>query len=255
MRKDMFLITCSARTGSTLLQSYIGSHPDTMVHGEIYTPNRVSGMSGKYSHISGDKDKSEALGKWRNANQTAFMYKYTYDSQGKDIVGQKLKHEELLRPEFSETREAVRADTDIKIIHIYRQNLFERFASWWLVNHVTGVTELTQGAPDLEFKKTIIPIQACQQNFDETTARYAYFRKFFAEHPTFNVTYEDLISDQRDAILEELSSFLGIRSVPLETTLRKVSPKNLRSVIENYDELADHFSKTPHGKYFEEAKA
>lgn len=194
MRSDLFMITCSARTGSTLLQTLLASHPDTLVHGEVYVPNRVAALSGRHSPLVKDEEKNALLTEFRDHNQPAFLYKYIYDAQGHKIVGHKLKHEELLLPKFAETREAVRKDIDIKIVTICRRNLFERFVSWWLVNQVNGVAIVTNDAKKPEFQTVSIPIGCCREDFDQTLGRYRFFSKFYDQHSTFELNYEDLLA-------------------------------------------------------------
>lgn len=255
MRNDMFMITCAARTGSTLLQSYLRSHPDTTMHGEVYTTHRTSDLAGKFNVLIRDTKSNEELTRWRDANQTAFLYKYIYESQGKKAVGHKLKHDELLLPKFAETRECLRRDTDIKIIHLYRKNLFERFVSWWVVNHVTGITMLTDTSKDPEFKPTVIPIAACQKNFNDTIAHYNIFSELFSKHRVLEMTYEDLIGPDRESVLANLMVFLEIDNLKLSSTLRKITPKDLRLVVANLDEIVDHFTGTKYEQFFEGARA
>ena len=250
MRSDLFMITCSARTGSTLLQTFLASHPDTLVHGEVYVPNRVAALSGIHSPLVKDEEKNALLTEFRDHNQPAFLYKYIYDAQGHKVVGHKLKHEELLLPKFAETREAVRKDTDIKIVTIYRRNLFERFVSWWLVNHVTGVTMITEKDEKPEFHPVSIPINRCREDFDQTLGRYQFFSNFFSKHQTFALNYEDLLGDNRDQILGELQEFLGIDAISLSSPLKKVAPKDIRSLIINFDEIVDHFKGTKYEEFF-----
>jgi LPS sulfotransferase NodH len=251
MRNDMFMITCAARTGSTLLQSYLRSHPDTTMHGEVYTTQRTSDLAGSFNALIRDPKSNEKLTRWRDANQTAFLYKYIYENQGKKAVGHKLKHDELLLPKFAETRECIRRDTDIKIIHLYRKNLFERFVSWWVVNHVTGITMLTDKSKDPEFKPTVIPVAACQSNFNDTIARYNIFSGLFAKHRVLKMTYEDLTGPKRESVLAELTTFLEIDNIQLSSNLRKVTPKDLRQVVANLDEIVDYFTGTKYEQFFE----
>lgn len=179
------------------------------------------------------------------------MYKYVFDAQGKKSVGLKLKHEELFLPKFAETREAVRRDTDIKIIHLRRENLFARFVSWWLATKVTQVTEIHSESARPELQQVEIPIKDCHVDMDRSVARYAFFQKMFAQHPIYEVTYEQLAGDQRDDTLKEIQTFLGVEPRTLSSKLRKVVNKDLREIVTNYDELADHFAKTQHAKCFE----
>lgn len=252
LRNDMYMITCSARTGSSLLETSLLSHPDIQSHGEVYDPKRIGALRGKYSDMTQDVEQNKKLKAFRDKNQSAFLYKYVFDPQGKKAVGLKLKHEELLLPVFAETREAIRADTDIKIISLSRENLFHRFVSWWIANKVTKITEIHSDTDRPEIPSFEIPIKDCQVDFDRTTARYGFFRKMFSGHDILDITYEQLAGDQRERILEEIQDFLGVERQTLHSRLKKVVKNDMRSIVSNYDELAAHFAQTPYRHFFGE---
>ncbi len=252
MRDDLYMITCAARTGSSLLETSLLSHPEIMSHGEVYHADRIGSLRGYYGAQVTDTEQNAALTRFRDANQTAFLYKYVYDAQGKKAVGHKLKHEELMMAKFAETREAVRRDTDIKIIHLSRINLFERFVSWWMAAKVTGVTEIHSDADRPEVTAAEIPAAACRENFDQVTARYGFFQTLFKDHPIFEVTYEDLNSPRRDAVLAEIQAFLGVEARPLESRLKKVNVKRMRDLVSNYDALKEAFADSPYHAFFTE---
>ena len=252
MRDDLYMITCAARTGSSFLETSLLSHPDIMSHGEVYPPTHVGSLRGIYTPLTQDDDSRMELTKYRDSNQTAFLYKYVYDSQGHRRVGHKFKHEELLLPKFAETREALRRDTDIKIIHLRRENLFQRFVSAWVVNKVTGVTEIHSDDERPRVESVEIPPQACRDNFDQTGARYRFFQKFFSEHPVYELTYEQLVGAERGRFLMEVQSFLGVEPKSLTSQLKKVTTPSMRSIVNNYDELKEHFAASPYAVFFEE---
>ena len=163
----------------------------------------------------------------------------------------KLKHDELMLPKFAETREAIRQDTDIKIIHLHRQNLFARFVSHWLAANVTKITEIHSDADRPTLHPVELPIKECHVDFDRTSARYNFFQKMFSNHPIFQLSYEDIVGDDGANVLRDVQDFLGVEQQPLSTNLRKVIAKDLREIVLNYDELADHFANTPYGHFFE----
>lgn len=250
MRNDMYMITCSARTGSSLLETSLLSHPDIQSHGEVYDPNRIGALRGRYSDMVLDEEVNAKLTAFRDQNQTAFLYKYVFDAQGKATVGLKLKHEELMLPKFAETREAIRRDTDIKIIHLSRENLFQRFVSLWIANNVTKTTEIHSDADRPDIPRITIPIKECHVDFDRTSARYAFFQKMFADHEIVNVSYEQLAGSQRPDVLAKIQTFLGVSPQELSSRLKKVVTKDMRSIVANYDDLASHFAGTPYSHFF-----
>lgn len=221
MRQDMYLITCAARTGSSLLETSLLSHPEIMSHGEVYHPAKIGALRGKYSSIVQNENDNLKLTQFREKNQAAFLYKYVFDAQGHTAVGCKLKHEELLLPQFAETREAVRFDTDIKIIHLRRENLFQRFVSWWIANKVTGITEIHSESERPELKKFTIPYEDCKENFDQVSARYTLIKTLLRDHPTIEVSYEQLTGPDGSEVFNSIQDFLGVNRSPMSSRDRK----------------------------------
>src|SRR5207249_6431079 len=43
-----FMITCPARSGSSMLVHLLRSHPEICAHDEVFSPDKVRGLSGKY---------------------------------------------------------------------------------------------------------------------------------------------------------------------------------------------------------------
>ena len=250
MRKDLYIITCAARTGSSLLETSLLSHPEVLSHGEVYHPSKIGALRGKYTSLVGNETSNKTMTEFRERNQVAFLYKYVFDAQGHSSVGCKFKHEELLLPCFAETREAIRRDKDIKIIHLRRENLFERFVSWWIANKVTGITEIHSEDQRPEIKPFEIPFSACKENFDEVTARYNFVRNMLREHPSHEVSYEELTGENSNDEFSLLLDFLGVSRRPLQSRLKKVVSMEMRQIVSNYAELKIAFQNSNYASFF-----
>ena len=251
IRSDTFMISCPARTGSTLLTSYLQSHPQILCHGEIYAPEHVREILGTYNQLQQDNpDYGEALRNYRDNQPLAFLYKIALDRQARKVVGFKLKHDELVRPYMKQTRDLIQKDTDIKIIHLRRENLLERYLSWYIVNHVTGITMRVKGQSLPKIDQVKLDPNKCQENFEQTEKRYDFFKQIFINHPVLEVTYEELVSEQKRQKLSEIQDFLAVKHINLSSKLVKVIQKDVRKTIENYGELRDFFSNTKYSKFF-----
>ena len=248
MRDDLYMITCAARTGSSFLETSLLSHPDIMSHGEVYPPTHVGSLRGIYTPLTQDDDSRMELTQYRDSNQTAFLYKYVYDAQGHRIVGHKFEVEELLLPKFAETREALRRDTDIKIIHLRRENLFQRFVSAWLVNKVTGVTEIHSDDQRPMVEGVEIPRRRVG--------------KFRPNRRTVSLLSEVLLG--ASGIRVDIRTVGGprARAVPpggaviprrepkaLTSNLKKVTAPSMRSIVSNYDDFKEHFAASPYALF------
>jgi len=104
-----YMITCPARTGSTMLVQLLRSHPEICSHGEVFTPHRITGITGIYAQERREEpDFLERLAVERNDDPIKFLYKIVLDPQGKKAVGFKLKHDELVLPEYKALLEEMR---------------------------------------------------------------------------------------------------------------------------------------------------
>src|SRR5207247_5050644 len=140
-RDNIYMITCPARTGSTMLVHLLRSHPEICSQCEVLLTKRITGITGTYLKKSREQaDFIERLSRDRDSDPIKFLYKIVLDLQGKKAVGFKLKHDELVLPEYKALRDEIAADLDFRIINLYRENLLRRFLSNYIVNIVTHTT-------------------------------------------------------------------------------------------------------------------
>src|SRR6266478_1411251 len=112
-RDNIYMITCAARTGSTMLVRLLRSHPEICSHDEILTSDTTGGITGTYLTKWGEEpDFIERLSAERDRDPIKFLYKIVLDLQGKKAVCFKLKHDELVLPEYKALRDEIAADFD-----------------------------------------------------------------------------------------------------------------------------------------------
>jgi hypothetical protein len=236
-----------------MLVHLLRSHPEICSHSEVFTPNRITGITGTYLKKSRQQpDFLEKLSRERDRDPIKFLYKIVLDLQGKKVVGFKLKHDELVLPEFKVLRDEVVADLDFRIIHLRRENLLRRFLSHYLANRITHTTLAVQGqhVPDVPPVR-LDPLE-CQRDFETTLKRDAEFRELFARHRSFSLSYEEMVTRDPEK-MAALLEFLGVSPRELTTTTKKLGNDNLRSAISNFDELRSYFAGSSFCKFFEDA--
>ncbi len=69
--------------------------------------------------------------------------------------------------------------------------------------------------------------------------------------PMLSLYYEDLLVD-RQATLERVFSFLGVRFEPVWGRCNKNTNDDLREAVSNFDELRSHYVGTPYEQMFDE---
>src|SRR5947207_3404845 len=248
-----FMITCPARSGSSMLVHLLRSHPEICAHDEVFSPDKVRGLSGKYLQRSReDPGFIEWLSAEKYRDPIRFLYKFVLDPDGKKAVGFKLKHDELVLPGYETVRNEIASNRNLRIVHLRRNNLLRRYLSHYIAANVTRVTLAVgeQSIPELPPIR-LDPVD-CERDFETTIIRQAEFTVLFAGHRSFSISYEQLISGERSQ-LDKLLRFLGVSTRELTTTTRRLGRDNLRSVIANYDELREYFCGSRFAEFFEDS--
>ena len=246
------MITCPARSGSTMLVHLLRSNPQICSHDEIFSPNKITGLIGIYLEQSQrDPEFVDRLSNERDRDPIRFLYQVALDSQGKRAVGFKLKHDELVLPEFQKVREAIVSDREIRIIHLRRENLLRRYLSHYIALRVTRVTLAVLDQPIPQVGAVRLDPVECEQDFHTVMEREAQLKKLLARHTGFHISYEEMVA--RDpGQMAALQDFLGVRQTILTTTTKKLGNSRLRDAIENFDELKEFFADGPFLRFFDE---
>jgi hypothetical protein len=252
-RDNIYMITCAARTGSTMLVYLLRSHPEICSHGEIFSPGKIGGLSGTYlSKRHARPEFIDHLSAERDRDPIKFLYKIALDLQGKKAVSFKLKYEELILPEYKTLRDEIVNDRDFRIIHLRRENLLRRYLSHYVVNFVTHVTMAIHGQVIPEVPRVELDPHDCQKDFETVLGREKEFVELFAQHPSFSISYEEMVAGDAKKI-GALLDFMGVSSRELTTTTRRLGCDDLRQVIANFEELRTYFAGSSYSKFFEQA--
>ena len=253
-RDNIYVITCPARTGSSMLVHLLRSHPEICSHDEVFSfPGTIGGMTGTYlMKCRADPGFVDSLSAEKDRDPIKFLYKIVLDLQGKKAVGFKLKHDELVLPEYKVLRGEVANDLDFRIIHLRRENLLRRYLSHYIANRVTGVTLVVRGQTMPEMQPVVLDSHECQKDFETVLAREKEFAELFAQHPSFSISYEEMIVPGAEKI-QSLLDFIGVSRRELTTTTRKLGRDDLRQVIANFEDLRTYFAGSPYSRFFENA--
>ncbi len=237
-----------------MLVHLLRSHPDIISHDEVFaSPGIVGGMTGTYLlKRRAELDFAEHMAAVKDRDPIKFLYKIVLDLQGKKAVCFKLKHDELVRPEYKVLRDEIVNDQDFRIIHLRRENLLCRYLSYYIANYVTRVTLAVHGQTIPEIQPVVLDPLKCQEDFETVLAREKEFAELFAQHPGFSISYEEMITPGSEKV-QCLLDFMGVSRRELTTTTKKLRGNDLRSAIANFDELRSHFAASPYSKFFEDA--
>lgn len=244
--KVRYIITCPARTGSSMLVGYLQSHPDICSHAEALSPGPIEYYG---IHAKLKPPLLDLFYELRASDPIAYLNTYIFYAGKRKAAGFKFKYEELSLPQFKHLAEHIRNDVSIKIIHLTRDNLLERYVSQYIAVHVNKFFN-TQKKDHLPAPVTIrLHPKECKKEFDFTSQRQQKHRAFFSRHAVLEISYEDLVQRSQQTLFL-IQDFLEVEQRELKTGQLKLQRNPMSKVLENYDELNAYFAETAYARYF-----
>jgi LPS sulfotransferase NodH len=230
-----FVIVAARRTGSNLLCTLLGSHPDVLCHHELFNPGGIF-----YALPLRDGDFSLGTLAERAADPLAFLTRVWAESLGKRCVGFK-----MTRGQDPLVLDALFADAKVRVIVLRRANRIKAFVSevraeaakrW----EVYDPADLDSARPRVRVDPRVL-----DSYIAENEAFYAEVNAALARcgRPALRVTYERLFrNDEQRRILD----FLGLPAdgVALTASSVKQNSCDLRDLIDNYDALVHELTGT-----------
>lgn len=199
---NRFIIICAPRTGSTLLRRILDSLPGIICHGEIFSSDYVYGVSEKTNLHNSEERLSR---KHRDHHPVDFLAALGLDDPAKR-TGFKILYNDLLDPKTAIALSHLKADTGIRIIHLWRRDLVQRYVSECRL--LAGYANAEQVAAN---KQTRIALTLDPQEFvtrsKNLISTASIIIDIFREHRIQTVAYEDLLRDNAKRVA--LLAFLG----------------------------------------------
>jgi hypothetical protein len=204
------VILAAPRTGSNMMCTLLGSHPDVLCHHELFNPRGVF-------YALDLRDGSFDLGgiEERDRDPLAFLERVWAADLGHTHVGFKMTHRQN-----EAVLDAVLRDTDVRKIVLRRKNRVRTFVSKRISEEldqweVYGEAELGSERPRVRVDDT--------------------------RQPFLRVSYERLADhDERTRALD----FLGLPDATLRARSVRQNPAPLRELVTNYGELESALAGT-----------
>lgn len=242
IRDNMFVISCAARTGSTMLVHMLRSNPRIICHGEVYNGNQVGALTVNYRVKRQNGDIERELLKCYQEQPTVFFYKYLYDLQGRLAAGFKFKTDELFLPDYHRVSSLLGGDKDIKVIHLYREDLVGQFISHQVVLRQTGVTLITSPSERPRIESFTVDLDEFSRYVEDVFRREQASLDFYATHRSFFVSYEQAVREE-DVVLTGLQEFIGVPPVQLKKGTEKIIDEPLENVVTNVREIQEAYAE------------
>jgi len=231
--QSKFLIYTRGRTGSTLLTELLNCHPEIFCDVEIFN-FLYSGSMVKFPgmYINSCSKRASAAGKkvyGFKVKISQLRYEHKYDN-----------YDEILYSLYGK---------GWKFLHLKRVN-FLRHQLSNIISFQTNIYHLRKTDKDFKKKVTV----SCDKLYkgiiygEEVEKTEEENLKNIPHH---TVIYERdlLVNDRFQKTANDIFQFLGLKSFPVKSDLKRITQDRLEDVIENYKEVEDYFKNTKYEKY------
>jgi len=241
-----FIILGTARTGSTMLWSYLNSHPDILCLRGVYGSTSKINFGKFYGELPEEYHSSELI-KLRNESPIEFLENYVWNEYSNPFkaIGFKyfydhdrhLSNKEEVISYFMENRA-------IKFLHLKRDNLLATLFSY---KRALAQQQWTKANTNF---LTSITVQECNDYFQQILDSQRRYDELFTDR-TLPVSYDNLLK-ATERTLQDVLEFIGVKAISLTTETSKNRETKLSDCITNYTHLKTHFKRTDYAKYFNE---
>jgi hypothetical protein len=228
-----FVIFAAPRTGSNLLCSLLGSHPEILCHHGLFNPRGI--------HCA--RDRRVALGSVaeRDRDPAAFLDRVWSLNGDARATGFKLN-----LGESSEAIDLLLRDRSIRKLLLRRRNRLRTYVSEEIANR-TGIWESYDPPVETALPAIRVAVADLLRHADRNAAWYAGIEAALA------ATGQDWLETEYEALADRqeiarILAFLGVEGgAPLASASHKRGPADLGAVVANLDELTDALVGTPLG--------
>lgn len=230
-----FVIFGQGRSGSTLLVDLLNSHPGILCEEELYhrNRNRFLGAASMYRYADGRSRIATHRGAY------GFKFKiYQLPEHGATDV-------DAFVQRFH--------DQGWKFIYLWRDNLLRQVLSNFIA-FLRGKAHLRQGE---RIGANLFPFQVDTRllldSMDNRANALREEARVLEGLPHCIINYEqDLLPPEaRAPAMDRLTGFLGLPTAVPSTGLQRIAPESLRSIIANYDEVAEALQARDYARFLQ----
>ncbi len=245
-----FVVLTSPRSGSTWFIDTLHCHPDAVVYGEPFKPNRVKpfrfGAKTFAPFVPYKRERGRTV--WPPAS-VAYLRDLYASGEGSGAVGFKLMYGHARAHPLASLY--LRA-TSVLVVHLVRTNAVDCVLSRYAMErrgksggHDTADRPVVQATVRVDPREFVSAVEAHERTIGRMRRLLQVTRTRTAE-----VVYEDLSADPAGEI-GRVASFLGLdpHSMSLESQLRKIASGPQGGIIENFDEVRAALISSGHGGY------
>ncbi|WP_372574041.1 sulfotransferase [Ruegeria jejuensis] len=234
-----YVVLSAGRSGSNLLVSFIKSIPKNIQHGEIIGEFQLQSMAvrqrinktGPAAYL----DRRLSRMTTETLTGAKLLYRHLEDDYG----------EKFGIPGTGGLLDHLLSRDDIRIVHLSRRDKLAVLISTRLA-YETG--EWVGGSYG---DRTVhLPVDWVRDRFAWLEGWEDRIAASFPAQRVLQMTYEELVSDTGGE-MQRLFRFLDVPAAPVHSSMSKQNKRPKPEVIENYAELKEAFSGTPHAPLFD----
>jgi LPS sulfotransferase NodH len=222
-----FFVLSRSRTGSTMLITFLNSHPNIHAGWEVF--HNLNGRNIKDVLV-------KVFGKepyYIKAKGFKIFYYHPEDDDSNDIWNTLMDMDNL------------------RVIHLKRRNILRTLISRKIAG-IQDVWLVTSSDRNTSKNKAVcFTVKELEEGFEQTRKWETCGDEMFKNHPQVSVYYEDLVNDP-ESTFGIITDFLGVPYIQPKTNLKKQNPERLRNLVINYDDLKPAFYETEWQPFFEE---
>lgn len=230
-----FVILTQARTGSTMLQTMLNSHPEIECFGEVFNPAVSNGyekwkdrfflrrLANKYIRdYAVEKYLTSLASPGSEKPLSAIGFKVIYPGQFDRWSG--LRY-------FWRTR-------DFKVVSLIRKNILRKYLSSRIAN-IEGKWSAKEARSKNKNISVVVDTRDMMRYIDRVSRIYESIGQLTQEFRGIKITYEDL-SSNKEVVITQVLDYLGnieLHENALRATTVKQNPERMDQIIENYEEV------------------
>jgi LPS sulfotransferase NodH len=229
------LVICNARTGSNFLLWLLASHPRILHIGEPFGAYKLEKqwVMSRIQEVGSVAYLQEAM--QRKGNEQAVIFKMLYPHLEDE-------HAAKWNLDLPALCDHVVNNPDLKVIHLKRRGRLESLISLRLAD-VTKQYVLFNPHKRTDDLHIELTPEECEAHFARVAAWERHYDALFAEHPVFEVCYEDLYADTKNQG-NRILDFLRVKRRRMEEQTVKQNVRSPREVVTNYNALKAYFTGT-----------
>ncbi len=232
-----FVVAGTQRSGTTLIQTTLESHPQIFCEGELFRMKHLmkkippkSWNEPGYHWWLGKRIDRWALHTMVRSISVKYYLDWFMEHYSQPVLGFKLMWNQTQR--FPGTLPYI-LDKKFHVLHVRRRNVFRSLVSRYAAN-ARGQHHSTEA---VKTPKVVLPTHNLLSQLDRITADNTNWENIKNKLPYLQIDYDDYTANPEEKNRGMLE-FLGVSAnISIQSPLVKVTPNDLRKVIANFDEI------------------